>query len=195
MTGPALAALLAVALAGIGRTAPPAPAAEVPRPPEPSAAEVRKRIEAFLGSIDTPIRPSQWQALGPGAIPVLKELATSPDQFPPHRARAVDGLAALGGLEAQRTVLGLVRSENEPFAVRAAALRAAGRMLPPDRLLPIIRPVLEAPGPARDRAVAAEVLARHAGEAGCAAVRARVAKEDPEEREVFHHAEAACEKR
>ena len=194
MTGPALAALLAAALAGIGRTAPPAPATEAPRPPEPSAAEVRKRVEAFLGSIDTPIRPSQWQALGPGAVPVLEEIATSPDRFPPHRARAVDGLAALGGAEAQRTVLAIARSERE-FAVRAAALRGAGRLLPPDELLPALRPVLEAAGPARDRAVAAEVLARHGGEAGCAAVRARLSKEDPEERETFHHARAACEKR
>jgi hypothetical protein len=194
MNGPALAALLAAALAGIGRTAPPEPAAEAPRAPEPSAAEVRKRVEAFLGSIDTPIRPSQWQALGPGAVPVLMEIATSPDRFPPHRARAVDGLAALGGAEAQRTVLAVARSERE-FAVRAAALRGAGRLLPPDELLPVLRPVLEAAGPARDRAVAAEVLARHGGEAGCAAVRARLSREDPEEREAFHHARAACEKR
>jgi len=195
MTGPTLAALLATALAGIGRTVPPAPAAEAPKAHEPSAAEIRKRIEAFLGSIDTPIRPSQWQALGPGAVPVLKEHATNPDQFPPRRAQAVEGLAAIGGPEAQRTVLAIARSEGEPFAVRAASLRAAGRLLPPDRLLPALRPVLEAPGPARDRAVAAEVLARHAGEAGCAAVRARLSREDPEQREVFHQSEAACEKK
>ena len=195
MTGPTLAALLAATLAGLGRTAPPAPAADAPQAPEPSQAEVRKRIEAFLGSIDTPIRPAQWQALGPGAVPVLKEIATSPDRFPPHRARAVDGLAARGGAEARRTVLAIARSEGEPFTIRAAALRGAGRLLPPDELLSALRPVLEAAGPARDRAVAAEVLASQAGEAGCAAVRARLSREDPEEQETFHHARAACEKR
>lgn len=179
MTGPIAAALLAAVLAA---------------PSTPSDEEIRERVESLLGSIDTPVRPSQWRALGARAVAVLQERSTSLQEFPSRRARAVDGLAAIGGPEATRTVLVLAQERGHPFAVRAAALRGAGHLLPPDRLLEALRPALEEPGPVRVRAVAAEALARNGGVAGCAAARARMEKEKPDERGAFHRVPASCDK-
>jgi HEAT repeat protein len=197
MIAPAAAALAAV-LAGIGaaQKARQPPPADEPAPVAAllSEAEVRERVEAYLGAIDTPIRAADWRALGPGAVAVLRERAAARDELPSRRARAVDGLAAVGGRGAEKAVLELARTAGHPFVVRSAALRGAGRLLPTEKLLPALRPVLEGPGQARVRAVAAEVLAHHAGKEACPSVRAQVTREREEHRAQFHRAVTICEK-
>src|SRR5512136_2288304 len=142
------AALLAGSLVGAGTERPlaPAPAAGTQVPPvtlQPSDEELRGRIEGFLGAIDTPIRVEQWKGLGPGAVPILQRIAQDRGEFPSRRARALHGLAIIGGPEAEKTVLEVARSSGDRFQVRAAALRGAGQFLPPDRLAAELRPVLE----------------------------------------------------
>jgi HEAT repeat protein len=161
-------------------------------PADLSEVEVRRRLQALLGSIDTPVREEAWRALGPRAPAVLAEVAGDAAEWPSRRARAAWGLSVLGGPEAERALDRLGRSPGEPFSVRAAALEGLGRVLPPERLVPALSPLLAEPGEARLRAVAAEVLSRRAPQAACRAVRERIAREAPEERPMFHRAAAAC---
>lgn len=192
MTLAQLALLLALA-------SPPPPGA-APRQPSPTAAaradlseaEVRRRVRALLGAIDTPVREEDWRALGPRGPAVLAQIAASASEWPSRRARAAWGLSVVGGPEAVPTLERLGRSPAEPFSVRAAALEGLGRLLPPERLLGALAEPLADPGEPRVRAVAAEVLSRRAPEAACPAVRDRIAKEPPGMRPMFHRAEAAC---
>ncbi|HEU4384800.1 MAG TPA: hypothetical protein VFR85_15040 [Anaeromyxobacteraceae bacterium] len=166
--------------------------APVAAPADPSEAEVRRRVRALLGAIDTPVREQDFHALGPRGPAVLAAIASGSGEWPSWRSRAAWGLALLGGAEAERTLERLGSSASEPFAVRAAALEGLGRLLAPERLLQAVSPVLSGPGEARLRAVAAEVLSRRAPEAACQSVRAQLARESPEGRLMFHRAEAAC---
>ena len=198
MTVQLAAVLLAASLAGLGaeRLRTPAPAVQAEAPPasvQLSDEELRGRIESFLGAIDTPVRADQWKALGPAAIPILQQIAQDQGQLPSRRARALHGLAVIGGPEAERTVLEVARSPGERFQVRAAALRGAGRLLPPDRLSAELRPVLEGANRVQVRAAAAEVRARHAQEGGCAAMRAQVEREKGDDRAFYHRALRTCE--
>lgn len=161
-------------------------------PADLSEAEVRRRLEALLGSIDTPVREEDWRALGPRGPAVLAEVAADAAEWPSRRARAAWGLSVMGGPAAERTLERLGRSAGEPFSVRAAALEGLGRLVPPARLLTALSPALADPGQARVRAVAAEVLSRRAPGAACAAVRDRMARERPEDRPMFHRAGAEC---
>ncbi len=161
-------------------------------PAELSEADVRRRVRALLGSIDTPVREEDFRALGPHGPAVLAEIASDGGQWPSWRARASWGLSVMGGPSAERTLERLGRSPGEPFSVRVAALEGLGRLYPPDRLVQAISPVLSEPGEARVRAVAAEVLSRRAPRAACRAVRAQLARESPEELPMFPRAEAAC---
>ncbi len=169
------------------RAGPPAAA-----PAELSEAQVRRRVRALLGAIDTPVREEDWRALGPRGPAVLAEIASSAAEWPSRRARAAWGLSVAGGPEAERALDRLARSPGEPFSVRAAALEGLGRLYPPERLVPALLPVLSGVGEARVRAVAAEVLSRRAPKEACAAVRDCVARESPEDRPMFHRAEASC---
>ena len=188
----AQAALFLVLAAPPGaRPGPPRPAAGA-APADLAEADVRRRVRALLGAIDTPVREEDWRALGPRGPAVLAEVAASASEWPSRRARAAWGLAVVGGPEAERTLDRLGRTPGEPFSVRAAALEGLGRVLPPDRLLGALAAALADPGEARVRAVAAEVLSRRAPKAACAAVRDRVAREKPDERPMFHRAEAEC---
>ena len=161
-------------------------------PPDLSDADVRRRVRALLGAIDTPVREEDWRALGPRAPAVLAEVASDAAEWPARRARAAWGLSVVGGPAAERMLDRLGRSPGEPFAVRAAALEGLGRLLPPERLLGALSAALADPGEARVRAVAAEVLSRRAPRAACPAVRGRIAREAPETRPMFHRAEAEC---
>ncbi|HEY6105515.1 MAG TPA: hypothetical protein VIV59_06015 [Anaeromyxobacteraceae bacterium] len=169
------------------RAGPPAAA-----PADLSEADVRRRLRALLGSIDTPVREEDWRALGPRGPAVLAEVAADAAEWPSRRARAAWGLSVAGGSAAERTLERLGRSASEPFSVRAAALEGLGRLVPAGRLLAALSPVLADPGEARVRAVAAEVLSRRAPKVACAAVRERIAREAPEARPMFHRAEAEC---
>jgi HEAT repeat protein len=190
---------LAQAALFLALAAPPGPGAG-PTPRQPAAgapadlseAEVRLRLRALLGAIDTPVTEEDWRALGPRGPTVLAEIAASASEWPARRARAAWGLSVVGGPQAVPTLERLGRSSAESFPVRAAALEGLGRLLPPERLLAALSPVLGDPGEARVRAVTAEVLSRRAPQAACAAVRDRIASESPELRPMFHRAEAAC---
>jgi HEAT repeat protein len=91
--------------------------------------EVRAKTLALLGAMDRPVRPETWRALGPGAEPVLAEVAAS-DGLPSRRALALEGLAALGGARAEALHRSVARDEHEPRAVRRAAVRGLGRLVP-----------------------------------------------------------------
>lgn len=184
------AALLAAALAGPGtvRRGPPAAAAA----PALSDAEARERALAYLGTIDSPIAAAQWRALGPAGAAALDEVARSRGALPTRRAQALEGLCAIGGPSAEATALDLARGESEPFAVRAAALRGAARLLPEGRLLEALRPLLVGAGSARLRGAAAEALARRAPRSACGLIRAEARKAPMDDRTHFDRALRAC---
>jgi hypothetical protein len=175
------AAVLALA-AGAPAYHPPRPprAAEVEAPgPDPalSDAEVEARVESHLGAIDVPITTGEWRALGPRAVPLLERVLLDREELPTRRAAAVAGLACIGGTRARELVAGAAGAEDEPFAVRAAALHGAPRVLRGQELARRLDAVL---GGARDpsvRAAAAEVLARHGPRSACVAVRAQADRE------------------
>ncbi len=189
---------LLVALAGLG-TAP-----RNTRPPEtqPPAGtseaqgltddQVAARVHAYLGSIDTPISAARWRALGSRAVAPLETVVRDGSALPSRRAKAVEALSVLGGARARKVVLQVARSEDEPFGVRASALRGAGRMLPAKDLIQELRPVMESAREAPTRATAAEVLARHAPRSSCGAVRAQAGREARSTRVQFGAALDRC---
>jgi hypothetical protein len=190
MTPLALALSLALAAPGTparnGRTAAPSAAA-----PAMSDAEVASHVEAYLGAIDTRIPAARWKALGPRAVGHLVAVVQG-DRFPSERARALDALSVLGGAQAKEALLTAARSEREPFAVRASALRGAARVVPASELPAALGTVLERAREAPVRAVAAEVLAQHAPASACGAVRAQAAREAVEVRPAFGSALGRC---
>jgi HEAT repeat protein len=141
-----------------------------------SAAEVRAQALSHLGAIDRPVSPETWRALGPAAEPVLLEVAGSTSEPPTRRARALEGLAALGGARAEQLHLRLARERGAPPIVRSGAVRGLGRLLEPARLATEVRPLL-ADEATRVRRVAGEVLARRAPAEACADVRAQAGRE------------------
>ncbi len=159
---------------------------------EPTDEEVRAQIAAFLGSIDTPIRAEQWRALGPKAVPILQELAEDHDKLPTRRARALEGLSHVGHDREGKLMVAMAASESEPPVVRMSALRGAGRLLGPKRLVAGLRPILESSSDSHVRATAAEVMAHRNPKAGCASIADQVNKEPADRRLAFRHAMKAC---
>src|SRR5436309_9821389 len=123
-----LSIVFAAILAAPGAIRPPpkaAPAqgADVTTRTELSDDEVRERVQAYLGSIDTPIQGNQWKALGPRAVPLLEEIVKNHNALPTRRAKAIDGLAALGSPQARALFSEIGMRENEPINVRFAPAR------------------------------------------------------------------------
>ncbi|MFL5301697.1 MAG: hypothetical protein ACJ79R_15280, partial [Anaeromyxobacteraceae bacterium] len=147
--------------------------------------------ETYLGAIDTRIPAARWRALGDRAVGPLLAVVQG-DRFPSQRARALDALSVVGGARAREALLAAARSEKEPFAVRASALRGAGRVVPAKELPGALATVLERAREAPVRAVAAEVLAQHAPVAACGAVRAQAAREAVEVRPAYGNALGRC---
>ncbi|HYG69301.1 MAG TPA: HEAT repeat domain-containing protein, partial [Anaeromyxobacteraceae bacterium] len=143
-------------------------------------------------TIDRPVPPSAWRKVGPAAVPVLTELATSPSELPIRRARAVEALSIVGGDAATETTRRIAGAADEAWDVRAAAVRGLGRLLPPDRLVAELRPVLERDPHPNVRDVAATVLARKGGATGCAAVRAQARRDVRPGRAPYARALARC---
>jgi hypothetical protein len=139
---------------------------------------LRQRVEALLGRIDRPVTAQHWLALGPAAIPILTEIASSPSERSSRRANALAGLATLGGPEAERLHLALARDQKAPWNVRGQAVRGAGVLLPAERVEAEVAPVLSTDPDDRVRADAAEVMVKHAIN-GCAAVKAHLAAREP----------------
>jgi HEAT repeat protein len=190
LLGPAASALLATLLA--------APAGLQSRPPAGTTVtgrpeQVRAQVETYLDSIDTPVRPEQWRALGPDAAPVLEAIAQDPKKLPTRRARALAALAVVGSPRASKLIVTIAQSESEKSVVRMSALRAAGDLLDPAGLVVAVKPVLEGAKDTRVRAAAAGVLARRSPKEGCASVRTQSAREKGEARANFARAVEACD--
>ena len=175
----------------------------IPRAPRPSATpaepiqqqeltdeELRERIKTYLGAIDRPVTAARWKALGPKAAPLLEAVIANEAEFPTIRAKAVDGLAAAAPDRAAELVGTLARDEKQPVVVRVAALHGAAQVLPSQRTVSELRPVLRSAKSAGLRAEAAEVLSRKRG--GCTEVRDQVARERAEHREAFQRALKRC---
>jgi hypothetical protein len=142
-----------------------------------SDTEVRARVESSLSSIDTPVTDGQWQALGPRAVPALQATLQDASALPSRRAAAVAGLAAIGGAQARRSVLGAAEDAGQPSGVRTQAIRSAARLLTAQELNARLAPLLRDPSHPAVRAAAAEVLVRSAPRSACGAVRAQAERE------------------
>lgn len=152
---------------------------------------LRAAVAPLLGAIDQAPPPAAWRRLPPGAREYLEALAADPAARPHKRARALDGVAALGGDGAlHRRIAGNVQ---EPFMIRHAALRGLGTLLPPADARAALAPFLNGDGDPRIRVAAAENLALAAPAEGCPAVRAQVQREGRGGPEAFRHALAACD--
>ena len=173
--------LLASLLCAVGpaaqraRAARPAPAAPSEPAPQLSDDEIRERIETYLGTIDTAIGAQEWRALGPRAVGLLEQIAQDGSVLPTRRAKALDGLAAIGSRDAPDLMMQLAKSEHAPLLVRLAAVRGVGQVLPSAQVVPALQPLLETAQDGHVRKVAAEVLSRHGG---CGLVRAQARRED-----------------
>ncbi len=95
---------------------------------------IRTKIEALLGGYETSASPEQWRSLGSAATPILTAIAIDENALPTRRARALEGLASLGGASTA-TVERLAYSETEPLIVRMSAVRSLGRLLPNEFLI------------------------------------------------------------
>jgi HEAT repeat protein len=162
-----------------------------PVPSAPPGDRLRQTIETYLGSIDTPIPPARWKALGPGAPAVLAAIARDPGRLPSVRAKAVSALGVVGGAEATEVARELAGADVR-FAVRAAALEALGQLLPTSEVGAALSPVVTGAREARVRAAAAEALARHGTPEDCAAVKSQAGREAEGDRPRYTRALAAC---
>ena len=192
-----LSILFAAILAAPGAIRPPpkpAPAQDVDVTPktELSDDDVREHVKAYLGSIDTPIHANQWKALGPRAVPLLEEIVQNHDELPTRRAKAIDGLAALGAPQAAALFSEISTRESEPINVRFAAVRGLSQVTSRRRVAAALTPILEGAKDSRVRALAAEHLAIRSNGKSCDAVRAQVQRESEEARAYYRRALAHC---
>lgn len=155
-----------------------------------SDAQVRSRVEAYLGAIDTRIPESVWTALGAQATPVLKEIFEDRNQLSFRRGRALAALGVVGAPEAGGLALRAAEDNGEPYLVRLAALRTAERVLSPGAFHTASVSLLRGAGDVRVRARAAAALSRDSG--NCEAVQGQLSRERPDDREYFHEASRKC---
>jgi HEAT repeat protein len=172
-------------------------AAPAPTRAAMSKPEARKRIETYLASIDTPIPEQAWRDLGPNGALVLEEIARDAKELPTTRARALSAWSIVdpASAKAPQTMMTLAKNETEPPIVRTAALRAAGEILPPARLVPSLEPLLTKAKNPRVRVAAAEVLTAHNPSAACSAVRQQLSRESNLHRAAFDEALKPCSSR
>jgi hypothetical protein len=175
----------------------------VPRPPQGGAsaqdpgaqqlsdADLRERVETYLGALDRPIPKARWKALGPRAAPILESVIADSSQFPTRRAKAVDALVAAAPDRAAQMVGTLARDEKQPSVVRVAAMHGASQVLPAPRALNELRPILTGARSMGLRAEAADLISRNSG--GCAEVRDQVAREKADHRRAFDRAMKRCQ--
>jgi len=182
VTANLLPILLAAAL-GAGSPA----AAGTPSPDE----ALRQRIDAYLGSIDTPIPASRWRALGPGAVPILAAVARDAAELPTWRARALAALSLIGGDEAIEAAKGVALAEG-PLLVRVEAVDSLARLVPKAELGAALGPVMARADHPGVRAAAAQALALRGTPADCPAVEAQAAAEPAPERPRYRRALEAC---
>jgi hypothetical protein len=141
-----------------------------------------------LGNIDTPMPAETWRSLGPRGAALLLEAVNDSHALPTRRARAIDGLAAMGWSTAAPQLGALANSESEHRAVRFAAVRGL-HALAPDDSVPLVG-VLTRAQDARVRALAAEMLSRRTG--GCESIAQQLRAETEETRAFFERARRQC---
>jgi len=143
MLGLVLAALLAMPGTVHARSQRPSPSDDdqVQTKGELSEDDVRQQVNAYLGSIDTGIEANQWRSLGPRAVPMLERIVTNRDELPTRRAKAIDGLAAVGDTSASSLFNDIARNDGESINVRFAAVRGLARMTPHDRAAEVLKPI------------------------------------------------------
>lgn len=151
--------------------------------------DARAQMNAFLGSIDTPIPAAHWQALGQRVGPWLEEIARGTD-LPTRRAKALDGMAASKWTGAAGVMRELARDEATPANVRFHAVRGLAHVLPKDKVERELTPLLEGAKDARVRASAAEQLTKLG--LACGAVDRQLAREDEGGKLMFHAAVDSC---
>lgn len=149
--------------------------------------EVREKAQAYLGAIHG-VKAAQWKELGPGAAEVLEPIVTDLAALPSKRALALDGLAAAAPDRAAALAVKLARDEKQPLIVRVAAVHAAGKVLPKERALAELKPVLQGRH-AGLRGEAAEVLSRHGA---CSEVREQAAREKRDRSSAWERALSRC---
>jgi len=135
---------------------------------EPVDPGLRSRVEGLLGAYRA-VTLAEWQALGPGAAPVLEGVARDPRALPTRRARALAALGVLRPEAAAPLVRQLASDGTVPVPLRAAALDVAPGVLGADAtgfLAPFLRD-----REARVRRRSAEALVA-SGAAGCRIVTA-----------------------
>src|SRR5258708_38571948 len=76
--------------------------------------ELRDKIDAYLGTIDTPIPEDHWRALGPRAAAVLEPIVTDTNAMPSRRGQAIHGLVGPAPHRGARVVGKPARSEARP---------------------------------------------------------------------------------
>ncbi len=194
-----LSILIAAFFAAAGTVRPEPPSAspeeaEVVTKDELSDDDVRDQVNAYLGSIDTPIRANQWKVLGPRAVPLLEQIVHSDQELPTRRAKAIEGLAALGSPNASTLFTEIAAREHEPVVVRFAAVRGLARVTPPRQAAAALKPILEGAKDSRVRALAAEQLAIRSRGKSCDLVRAQVERESEDSRAHYHRALGRCPK-
>lgn len=194
-------AVTSIVLAGALSVSAPPPAA-APQSTHPatlvetplSSSELRSQVLARLSAIDTPIPRSAWEALGARAEPILRELVLNRADLPTRRAKAIDGLAAVGGPAAASVLRDMARTESEPVVVRFAAVRGLGQVTEPAAVAQELGALLAYARDSRVRAYAGEILVRRGGRANCSAIHAQVSTEGETARGHFGRALALCER-
>jgi hypothetical protein len=194
MNALSLALLLALGVVGAPRDARPpgGAAADAATTADLTDAQVAGLVRSYLGAIDRPVSEERWRALGPRAVSALEAVVRDPQALPSRRGKALGALSIVGGERARSVLLETVRSEREPFNVRASAMRGAARLVPARTLDAELRPLLRGARDPMVRAVAAEVLAEEAPASSCEAVAAQAARETPARRGHFSRALEAC---
>jgi len=172
--------------------APPSENAPVQPKDELTDEDVKQQIQAYLGSIDTPIGANQWKSLGPRAIPMLEAIATNPKELPTRRAKAIDGLAALGDKKASALFRQIAARDGEKINVRFAAVRGLARVTPRSHAATALKPILENAKDSRLRALAAEQLAIRSQGKSCDLVRAQIERETGDARGQYARAMKEC---
>jgi len=82
--------------------------------------DTRAQVDALLRAYEG-VDADQWHGLGAAAIPILESIAADQSAPPSHRARSLDGLAALGSGEV--TMRSFANSVAAPLIVRLSAVR------------------------------------------------------------------------
>jgi hypothetical protein len=151
--------------------------------------DVRQRVEAYLGTIDTPITADRWKALGTRGADLLQPIAESSDEFPSRRAKALSALVLASPDRAAPTAAKLAKDPRAPLAVRLAAVRGIAITSSKAQAVRELTPVMEGAAQMHLRAAAAEVIA---ASGSCEAVKARVSREAEEVRGAYRKALSRC---